>query len=185
MNRKALRVLGLVAAVGLMVWGGFTVAAAHGGSGKCMGHHETGHAHHAIASLIQDLDLSEEQQAQLTTIHDNLAEMPFGQSGHAAHLVVMVEHIQRGQLNSGAVRQMVDEHVEQLRQSAYRLGDGLVALLDSLDVDQQETLSKHLDAAAAHMSESGHGQEHSSHGHGHHGQGHGRHDDSNDGSSQE
>lgn len=170
MMGKAFRIFGLTALVGLMVWGGFSVAAAHGGGGgKSMCELKAAHEHHAVASMIRDLDLSDEQLAHLETIHDNLAQMPFGDGGHAAHLHRLVEHVHRGQLNSGAVRQMVDEHVEQLRQAAYQLGDGLVALLDSLNRDQQEILNQHLEHVAKMMEEKGHG-----HGDRHgHGDGHG------------
>lgn len=157
MMRKTLVTLVPIAAALLLTGCGW--AAAHVGNHHGGGHHGGGHhAHHAIAELIDDLELSQDQKARVETLHESFAGLHGGDrhAAHAAHLDALIEHLETGSLDAADVRAAVDGHIEEMRALAYAAGDQLVALLDSLDEDQRATLLEHLRQAAAHADEHGH-----------------------------
>ena len=114
----------------------------HGG-----GHgHRAAHAHHAIAHLIDDLDLDASQQLHIDAIHETLMsrhqEMA---SGHDEHLSALIERIETGELDVDEARQVVDAHLTVAQHTAYTVLDELVPLVNSLDDTQRELLVDHLE----------------------------------------
>ena len=124
------------AVVGGLAFGGW--AFAHGGG------HGHGHdAHRAMHRLIDALELDDDQVASLRAVHGVMDRLHHG-GGPSEHVHNLALKVYSDQLDTGGVRQMIDEHVEALRHQGYRLGDALVALIDSLDARQREVVDQHL-----------------------------------------
>lgn len=156
MAKKTLQIVAILAAVALAGLVGFSVAAAGGGSGDedggflqhlhAMGHHlHHGDHHDFMAQLIEQLELTPDQQQHLDKAHGILEA--FGSDGHASLIELheqLVGQVEQGDLETDAVRAIVDEHLEQIRSMAYGVTDELIALVNGLDATQRESLLAHL-----------------------------------------
>ncbi len=113
----------------------------HGG-----GHHgaEMGHHMSHIVQLVEQLNLTEAQYAHFERVHEILGE------GHESmaelHQQLMAE-LEDGYVETGSVRQIIDQRVEGMRTMAYGLSDELISLIDGLDAEQRETLMAHIEEA--------------------------------------
>jgi Spy/CpxP family protein refolding chaperone len=128
----------------------------HGGAGM----------HCLVNQLIDDLNLTEEQQQRLDNLHQAL------QSKHEEKMAVQGQHHQRlvdqisqGDIDSQEVRGEIDRHLEELKTVAYTVSDELVALINSLDEEQRATLMEHIEKAHGEMAKLHGGCGASSHGH--------------------
>ena len=144
----------MIGLVALLV-GGFALTAGaagpFGGSGGFFSHfgghgHRAAHAHHAVAHLIEELDLDASQQLHVAAIHETLmARHQQMASGHGEHLAVLAERIETGELDVDEARQVVDSHLQVAQHTAYTVLDELVPLINSLDDTQREILVDHLE----------------------------------------
>ena len=153
MTRKTLRNTILATGAILVVAGGFVLMAHAGPSGGVFGGHggRAAHFHHAMAHLVDDLELDADQQARVGTVHETL--MARHQSlldEHLQHVAGLAERIENGTLDPLEARAMVDRHVEDIRLTAYTVVDEVVALVNSLDDDQRAVLLEHLEQAKTH-----------------------------------
>lgn len=130
-----------------------------------MHHGGGGHGHDAgdgfssdMGDLVDRLDLSEEQTERLDSIHQNLASIhrKFDFHGGAADGSMvelhdrLVRQFEQGHVEDGAIRQMIDLHLEEIRDAAYSATDDLLALVNSLDAGQREIVLAHLQGETAH-----------------------------------
>ena len=157
MTRRNFQIAAIIAAVALVGTVSLTVIATGGGSGAQGGGflshlhqlgrhlHDGGQHHDRMARLIEQLELTPAQLQRLEKIHEIVGS--FGSEGHGSmaelhdQLVAQFEH---GYIETGEIRQVIDGHVEQIRDVAYVVTDELVALVNGLDARQRETLLAHL-----------------------------------------
>ncbi|NJL27636.1 MAG: apolipoprotein A1/A4/E family protein [Thermoanaerobaculia bacterium] len=155
MTRKNLRTAGLLGAAALAAVAALTVfAAGHGHlgghfggrfAGGPMGAHGPLAMHFKMMQLIDDLDLTPEQQAHVEAIHQILAERgEERREHHGEHAQRILERLEQGSLSSEEVRPVIDGHIEQFRGVAYAISDELIALVNSLDETQRATLRAHV-----------------------------------------
>ena len=169
-SRKAVGALGLAVTLGLMLWGGAAPAGGHGHGPFGFFNMDHG-ARDAIHQLIEDLQLNEDQNQQLESLHKALMHQMHGAGqAHAHHLQAFIERLENGYMDPAEVRQTIDQHIEQVREQAHSVAEPLVGLLNSLDADQRALLLDHLKEARAHAEH--HRKAHGQHGSGHHEKGH-------------
>lgn len=157
MRKTSLQIAAILAALVLVTAVGLTVAATGGGSGEEeggffqhlheMGHHlhHGGHHHGGMDQLIEQLELTPDQRQHLEKVHEILGT--FGSEGHGSLAELheqLVGQVVQGEIETGAVRAIVDVHLEQVRDMAYAVTDELIALVNGLDATQRETLLAHL-----------------------------------------
>ena len=56
----------------------------------------------------------------------------------------LVEQFEQGDIEAEPIRQMIDQHLEEIRTMAYSATDDLTALVNSLDAEQREIVLAHL-----------------------------------------
>jgi len=170
MARNRVTRVGALAA-GFVVVGlvGFGVG---GFAGGAMGHGFGGPGMHlALSGLIDDLDLTENQQQQMDSVHEQLrARFEAKGDGRQDHHAWLVDQIRKGSVDPVEVRQSIDQHLEEARALAYQVADELVPLLNSLDETQRTTLLSFVDEIHETMEGRGCGGPHGAmkHGHGGH-----------------
>jgi Spy/CpxP family protein refolding chaperone len=164
MHRKGtLRTLTLIAAVVLIGMAGWTVLATNenlepqagdsrGGFLRHLhelGHrmHGSGHSHDPMAGLIEELELTPDQQQRLENVHRIIDSYGAGRTGSMVELHErLVQQFQEGRIEPEEVRAVIDEHVEQLRGMAYSVTDELLTLVNELDESQRRVMLEHLQA---------------------------------------
>jgi len=144
----AIAVAALVGAAGLTVMA--TGSDTEGKGGGFMGrlaHHLHGGDHHMgqMAQLIEELELTPDQQQRLEKLHEIFGAYHSQGSGSMFKLHnELVEQFRRGDLETDEIRRTIDEHVEQIRETAYAGTDELVALVNGFDARQREIMMTHL-----------------------------------------
>ncbi len=126
------------------------------GIGGGHGHHGGGGFRHHMDELVNQLDLSQEQNERLEAIHRTLeshAGMPHESMAELHDQ--LVEQFEHGNIETDAVRQKIDQHLAEMRTVAYSVTDDLFALVNSLDAEQREIVLAHLQGD--HGGHSGHG----------------------------
>jgi Spy/CpxP family protein refolding chaperone len=109
-----------------------------------------------MAQLIEELELTPDQQQRLEKLHEIFGAYHSQGSGSMFMLHnELVEQFRRGGLETDEIRRTIDEHVEQIREMAYAGTDELVALVNGLDARQREIVLTHLQGSQ---------EEHHSHG---------------------
>ena len=139
-----------------IAWGlganGFAICFYSHGSGKFSGAHGGGRDHsggegfwrHA-GEMVSRLDLSPEQTERLESIHRT-----FESQGVAVHRSIeelhsqLIEQFRQGEIETDAVRELIDRQLSELRIVAFSVTDDLFALLNSLDREQREIVLAHL-----------------------------------------
>jgi Spy/CpxP family protein refolding chaperone len=131
------------------------LAVAHGAHGSPGGGVGGGHA--GMIRFISELDLDEEQLQHLEAIHGIVDEVQ-GRIDPSAHAQRILGKLESGQeFDPAEARALVDQHLEQMRVTAYSVTDELTALANSLDDSQRALLAEHMrDAMAAHEDGEGH-----------------------------
>jgi len=162
MEKKTLQIIALAAGVALTATAGIAVLATGGDSNgkdggsflsRLHGHHlhgGGGHHHDAMHAVIEELSLKPDQVAHLDKIHEVMGG--FHAKGPGAMVELhneLVAQFQQGGLDNNSMRLVVDDHVEQIREMGYAVTDELVALVNSLDATQRDTLHRHLQEAQA------------------------------------
>jgi LTXXQ motif family protein len=162
MTRKTLRIAAILAAVAsaalvltIVAFGG---AGGDSGPGSFLhahfGHH--GHSAHGahgdhehFAALLAALNLSDEQHRHLEAVHEIFdSHHDAVEDVHAELMQWTIDRIEQDDLTATAVREVIDQRLEQLRGVAYEIGDEAVAFADSLDDEQRGVLAEHLRQAA-------------------------------------
>ncbi len=173
MAKKISRILALVALAALVGLMGFTVGAAGGGGGHFpllagIAGHGFG-AHCAVSQLIDDLALTSEQQQHVAAIHNLLIAQVDGQAAaRNEHLQALIQRVEQGDLDLAEFDQVLDSHLDSLRNLAHGVSAELVTLVNSLDETQRATLSEHLRQVQATADERQGFIHHHFRGHGHH-----------------
>ena len=157
MTRRTLQIAAIIAAVALVGTVSLAVIATGGGSGPQGGGflshlhqfgrhlHGGGQHHDQMARLIEQLELTPAQLQRLEKIHEIAGT--FGSEGHGSMAELhnqLVSQFEHGYIETTEIRQVIDGHVEQIREVAYVVTDELVALVNGLDAKQRETLQAHL-----------------------------------------
>ncbi len=163
MKKKKLLISALI--VGALALAGLSVIAA--GSGQLRAHGMAflgGHGgcggHHAMFHLIEALNLDSEQKVRVEALHKILMSQWTGRAeARDEHLQQLIERVEQGTADRAEARQLIDEHLEQLREVAYRSSDEIVALVNSFDGEQRALVVDHLQKVREKMG-------------GHHGMGH-------------
>ena len=138
MTRRTLQIAAIIAAVALVGTVSLTVIATGGGSGP-QGGGFLSHLHQFGRHLHGG-----------TQHHDQMARLivgSFGSEGHGSMAELhdqLVSQFEHGYIETAEIRQVIDGHVEQIREVAYVVTDELVALVNGLDAKQRETLLAHL-----------------------------------------
>lgn len=162
MSKNTLRVLTVAALVTVAAAIGLTVVAAdgapaervahwmgklHGHGGHCGHGGPGGHAFQAVHGLIDDLDLSADQQARLEALHSTLMSGfdAVHQEG-GAHLEALIERIETGSLDRGEASLVMEQHIAALGEMLESATGEVVDLVNSLDADQRALLVAHLKA---------------------------------------
>ncbi len=163
MEKKTLQIIALAAGIALAATAGLTVLATGGDSdgkdgGSLLsrlhgdGHHSHGGGghHDAMHAVIEDLNLNPDQAAHLDKIHEVMNSFHAKGPGAMTELHdELMAQFQQGGLDNSSMRLVVDDHVEQIREMGYAVTDELVALVNSLDTTQRDTLNRHLQEAQA------------------------------------
>ena len=113
----------------------------HGG-----GHdHGGGEFGHHVEELVSRLDLSPEQTERLESIHRTF-ESQRDESHRSLEELhgQLVEQFQQGHIESDAVKELIDQRVDEARIVAYSVTDDLFALVNSFDREQREIILEHL-----------------------------------------
>ncbi len=94
------------------------------------------------AELVADLDLSEEQEAQLDGV---LALLREHHEDHAAereeHLGELLAALESGEIDDEAVHARIDAKLDEVRAGAHEIADAAIAFVRGLDADQRATLA--------------------------------------------
>jgi len=104
--------------------------------------HGGGGHHDAMAQLVEQLELTPDQQQRFEKIHEIVGS--YGDGGHASMLDLheeLVTQFERGQIGTAEIRRTIDGHIEQLRGMAYAVTDELVALVNELDESRRSSSS--------------------------------------------
>ncbi len=106
-----------------------------------------GSAHHQdpMADLIEQLELTPDQLQRLEKIHEIIGT--YGREGHGSMAELhgkLVEQFEKGHVGTDEIRQLIDEHVEQIRGMAYAVTDELITLVNELHGRQREIMLAHL-----------------------------------------
>ena len=157
MAKGTFQIVAIIAAVALVGTIGLTVMATGGESGgrpgdflshlHKLGNHLHGGEHHNdhMSRLIEQLDLSPDQLQRLERVHEILGAHGSEQSGTMAELHDrLVAQFEQGYVEPDEIRQVIDGHVEQIRDVAYDVTDELIALINGLDARQREIVLAHL-----------------------------------------
>jgi Spy/CpxP family protein refolding chaperone len=157
MDKRTFQVVAAIALAALVGAAGLTVMATgsdsdgEGGgfAGRLheLGRHLHGDDHHMdhMARLIEELELTPDQQQRLEKLHEIFGAYHRQGSGSMIELHNnLVEQFERGRLETDEIRRTIDEHVEQIRETAYAGMDELVALVNGLDARQREIMMTHL-----------------------------------------
>lgn len=173
-----------VAVLALALIGWSAAAGAFGGHGWFAGHGRGGgHGFHQSArALLAKLDLREDQQVYVESLHETLMDLKHAHAEHGPeHLHQVLQRMANDDLEPAEGRAMVDEHIEHLRAFGYRISDDLTGLAASLDDDQRAQMVEHFQTLhEAHRlllglqddgsaGENGAKGQHQKHGHGGHG----------------
>lgn len=151
---RILSIIGLATLVGLVGAGAFAAGAGHGpfaghfaghaGGGHCASHGPLG-MHFRMMKLVDDLQLNPEQKTRVEAIHQILmGKFQQHHEHHGEHARVLAARLGQGPMSTEEVRPVIDQHVEQIRATAYQISEELVALLNSLDETQRATVLAHL-----------------------------------------
>ncbi len=98
-----------------------------------------------MGELVNQLDLSEEQTQRLDALHRSFESHRGMADGSMAELHdQLVEQFEQGDIEADPIRQMIDQHLEEIRTMAYSATDDLTALVNSLDEKQREIVLAHL-----------------------------------------
>ena len=154
MGKMTIAIIAAVALVGTL---GLTVMATSDGSGSQggdllrqlyrLGHHLHGGGHHQdhMAGLIEQLELTPDQLQRLEKIHEIMGAYGSKGSGSMAELHDrLLAQFEQGHIETDEIRQVIDGHVEQMRETAYSVTDELIALVNGLDARQREIVLTHL-----------------------------------------
>jgi Spy/CpxP family protein refolding chaperone len=169
MSKKRILWIG-VPVLGFTVLGliGFAFGASAGGflnHGSLPFGHGSAGMHCLVNQLIDDLNLTEEQQQRFDNLHQSLQSRIEGKmEAQSQHHQWLVDQISQGNIDPEEVRNEIDRHLEELKAVAYTASDELVALGNSLDEEQRATLMQHIDKAHEAMAQHG-GCGASAHGH--------------------
>ena len=174
MAKRTFQALAIVLAVSLVALVSFTAGATAGSAGGSAGgdsgengksflqrlhsiglqlhHNGGGHGHrggggfwHHMDELVNQLDFSQEQTERLEAIHRTFESHGGKADGSMAELHdQLVEQFEQGYIEADAVRQMIDQHLAEIRTVAYSVTDDLFALVNSLDAEQREIVLAHL-----------------------------------------
>ena len=126
-------------------------------SGGGHGHHGGGKFWHRMDELVNQLDLSQEQNQHLEAIH-----RAFESDGGMAHGSMaelhdqLIQQFEQGTIETHAVREKIDQHLAEIRTVAYSITDHFVALLNSLDSEQREIVLAHVQGDHGSHSSPGH-----------------------------
>ena len=107
--------------------------------------HGSAHQHDPMADLIEQLELTPDQLERLEKIHEIIGT--YGHQGHGSMAELhgkLVEQFEAGHVGTDEIRQLIDEHVEQIRGMAYAVTDELIGLVNELDATQREIMLEHL-----------------------------------------
>ncbi len=108
----------------------------HGGGGGFWDH---------MGELVNQLDLSEEQTQRLDALHRSFESHRGMADGSMAELHdQLVEQFEQGDIEAEPIRQVIDQHLAEIRTMAYSATDDLIALVNSLDAEQREIVLAHL-----------------------------------------
>jgi Spy/CpxP family protein refolding chaperone len=138
---------------------GFSVVAAGGEQLRAhgmafLGDHGGWEGHHAMFHLVEDLNLDAEQQKHIDAVHEILMSQWEGRAdARDMHLQELIERVEQGTADSTEARQMIDQHLEAIRDVAYRSSDEIVALVNSLDNEQRAKVVEHLQKLREKMGE--------------------------------
>lgn len=156
MTHRTFRIVAL-AAVALAGAAGLTIVATDDcpadRDGGLLGHlHELGRRLHGQAShedhmarLIEQLQLTPEQQHRLERIHEIMETYGGEDDGTMAELHHrLMTQFGQGRVETDEIRRVIDRRVERTRDMAYAVTDELVALVNGLDPGQREIVSAHL-----------------------------------------
>lgn len=107
-------------------------------------HGQDDHMDH-MTRLIEQLELTPDQQQHLEKIHEIIGAYGSGHSGSMTELHdQLVSQFEQGRLETQQIRGVIDGHVEQIRETAYAGTDELIALVNGLDSRQREIVLTHL-----------------------------------------
>lgn len=115
----------------------------HGG-GHSHGSH--GESHMAqMFRLFHDLELTDAQRARLERIHEILEARDDHDPAAMAELhEKLMDQFEVGQVETRQLHEMIDAHLEQIREMAYGVTDEMIGLINELDEAQREQLRARL-----------------------------------------
>ena len=121
------------------------------------GHHGAGGFWNHVDELVNQLNLSPEQNELLEAIHRTFESHGGMADGSMAGLHdQLVEQFKQGYIETDAIRPKIDQHLTEIRTVAYSVTDDLLALVNSLDSGQREIVLAHLQGDHAGHSGPGH-----------------------------
>lgn len=140
LKSKGLWMIGLVVpvlALGLLcagtAWAGGPSSGGRGPGFKMMEKHR--------AMLVKDLDLNEQQQADLDGIHELIKSK---HEAHAAergqHFEMVLDAVEAGDIDDQAVHDHIDARLDEMRVSMHEIADEVIAFVRGLDDEQRTTL---------------------------------------------
>ena len=157
MATRVFQILAIIAAIAIVGSIGLTVMATSGSPGgqgsdfmghlRAWGHHLHGGGHHQdpMARLIDQLELTPDQLQRVDRVHEIIGTYGSEGSGSMAELHdQLVTQFEQGHVETDEIRQVIDEHVDQIRHMAYAATDELIALVNGLDANQREIVLAHL-----------------------------------------
>jgi len=120
---------------------GGVLAGLHGGQGAC----PMQAIHAQFEEIRGKLNLTAEQKGYLDRAHQILKDK-FHQKeqAHGADKEALLAAIGNGTLDKAQVRAMIDEHLSELRTTAYGVSDELIGFVNSLDATQRALLRDEL-----------------------------------------
>jgi len=93
------------------------------------------------AMLVEDLDLTEEQQAQLDGIHELIRSKHEAHEGERGeHFDQVLDAVESGEIDEQAVHDHIDAKVDEMRASLHEIADEVIVFVASLDEEQRATL---------------------------------------------
>ena len=141
-KRPIIRIAVLTLVVGGVALAGVAVGGVTGGLHHPMHFAHGGPGMHLlINSLIDDLDLIENQQEQLDAVHEKISNHINGNMDQRAeHHQTLLAEIAAGSVDADKVKVAIDQHLEEGRLFAHEVADDLVVFVNSLDDAQRATL---------------------------------------------
>ena len=137
----------------LALAGTFVIGGDHGNGGGFFSHlHEIGehihgsdHHRNGMARLIDELELSDDQLSHLERIHEAVDRFEHHPGGSMQELhELLISQFHAGAIDEAEVRGMIDQHLEQIRGTAYAVTGEMVTLINGLDTRQREILMQHI-----------------------------------------